>query len=65
MNKIKLSTLRAASLKELESSINAFLEGDEVAGYQLLNATVREVEERTYSSNEEEFNAILTFVKND
>ncbi|ANK37421.1 MULTISPECIES: hypothetical protein [Staphylococcus] len=65
MNKIKLSTLRAASLKELESSINAFLEDDEVAGYQLLNATVREVEERTYSSNEEEFNAILTFVKND
>ncbi|MFP5163893.1 hypothetical protein U9L70_06685 [Staphylococcus equorum] len=65
MNKIKLSTLRAASLKELESSINAFLEDDEVAGYQLLNATVREVEERTYSSNEEEFNAILTFVKYD
>ena len=65
MNKIKLSTLRAASLKELESSINAFLEDDEVAGYQLLNATVREVEERTYSSNEEEFNAILTVVKND
>ncbi|MDK9862125.1 hypothetical protein [Staphylococcus equorum] len=65
MNKIKLSTLRAASLKELESSINAFLEDDEVAGYHLLNATVREVEERTYSSNEEEFNAILTFVKND
>ncbi|PTE42100.1 hypothetical protein BUY79_06660 [Staphylococcus equorum] len=65
MNKIKLSTLRAASLKELESSINAFLEDDEVAGYQLLNATVREIEERTYSSNEEEFNAILTFVKND
>ncbi|OEL08716.1 hypothetical protein [Staphylococcus equorum] len=65
MNKIKLSTLRAASLKELESSINAFLEDDEVAGYQLLNTTVREVEERTYSSNEEEFNAILTFVKND
>ncbi|ALM56926.1 hypothetical protein M4L90_02960 [Staphylococcus equorum] len=65
MNKIKLSTLRAASLKELESSINAFLEEDEVAGYQLLNATVREVEERTYSSNEEEFNAILTFVKYD
>jgi len=65
MNKIKLSTLRAASLKELESSINAFLEDDEVAGYQLLNATVREVEERTYSSNEEEYNAILTFVKND
>ena len=65
MNKIKLSTLRAASLKELESSINAFLEDDEVAGYQWLNATVREVEERTYSSNEEEFNAILTFVKND
>ena len=65
MNKIKLSKLRAASLKELESSINAFLEDDEVAGYQLLNATVREVEERTYSSNEEEFNAILTFVKND
>ncbi|MDG0821201.1 MAG: hypothetical protein L0L52_10405 [Staphylococcus equorum] len=64
MNKIKLSTLRAASLKELESSINAFLEDDEVAGYQLLNATVREVEERTYSSNEEEFNAILTFIKN-
>lgn len=65
MNKIKLSTLRAASLKELESSINAFLEEDEVASYQLLNATVREVEERTYSSNEEEFNAILTFVKYD
>lgn len=65
MNKIKLSTLRAASLKELESSINAFLEEYEVAGYQLLNATVREVEERTYSSNEEEFNAILTFVKYD
>ena len=64
MNKIKLSTLRAASLKELESSINAFLEDDEVEGYQLLNATVREVEERTYSSNEEEFNAILTFIKN-
>ncbi|KRG10056.1 hypothetical protein [Staphylococcus sp. NAM3COL9] len=64
MNKIKLSTLSAASLKELESSINAFLEDDEVAGYQLLNATVREVEERTYSSNEEEFNAILTFIKN-
>ena len=63
MQEVKLSTLKASSLKELESSINAYLKDEEVADYQLLNSTVREVEERAFSSNEEEFHAILTFIK--
>ncbi|AQM41972.1 MULTISPECIES: hypothetical protein [Staphylococcus] len=63
MQEVKLSTLKASSLKELESSINAYLKDEEVADYQLLNSTVREVEERAFSANEEEFHAILTFIK--
>lgn len=63
MQEVKLSTLKATSLKELESSINAYLKDDEVAGYKLLNSTVREIEERTFSANEQEFHAILTFIK--
>lgn len=63
MQEVKLSTLKATSLKELESSINAYLQDDDVAGYKLLNSTVREIEERTFSANEQEFNAILTFIK--
>ncbi|MBF0813423.1 MULTISPECIES: hypothetical protein [Staphylococcus] len=63
MQEVKLSTLKATTLKELESSINAYLQDDEVAGYKLLNSTVREIEERTFSANEQEFHAILTFIK--
>ena len=61
MQEIKLSTIKAHSLKELESSINAYLKDD--SEYKLLNSTIREIEERTFSSDEEEFHAILTFIK--
>ncbi|HLR18429.1 MAG TPA: hypothetical protein VK115_00755 [Staphylococcus sp.] len=64
MDKIKLSTINAATLKDLESKINEYLETEEVAEYKLLSATVREIEERTFVSDEEEFHAVLTFVKN-
>ncbi|MGO3049628.1 hypothetical protein CD110_05010 [Staphylococcus casei] len=64
MQEIKLSTIKASSLEELESSINAYLKDDEVAGYQLLTSTVREIEERTFSANEQAFSAFLTFIKN-
>ncbi|ATH60265.1 MULTISPECIES: hypothetical protein [Staphylococcus] len=63
MQEIKLSTIKAHSLKELESSINAYLKDEEVSEYKLLNSTIREIEERTFSSDEEEFHAILTFIK--
>ncbi|PHK49174.1 hypothetical protein [Staphylococcus edaphicus] len=63
MEEIKLKTLKALSLNELEQEINSFLKTDEVSGYKLLNSTVREVEERTFSANEQEFHAFLTFTK--
>ena len=50
MQEVKLSTLKASSLKELESSINAYLKDEKVVDYQLLNSTVREVEERAFSA---------------
>ena len=63
MQEVKLKTLKAESLNELEASINDYLKNDEVSNYKLLNSTVREVEERTFSANEQEFHAFLTFIK--
>ncbi|WP_436853754.1 hypothetical protein [Staphylococcus caeli] len=63
MQEVKLKTLKAGSLSELETSINDYLKSDEVSNYKLLNSTVREVEERTFSANEQEFHAFLTFTK--
>ncbi|WP_069995819.1 hypothetical protein [Staphylococcus caeli] len=63
MQEVKIKTLKAESLNELEASINDYLKNDEVSNYKLLNSTVREVEERTFSANEQEFHAFLTFIK--
>ncbi|MDW3986820.1 hypothetical protein QI276_02690 [Staphylococcus saprophyticus] len=63
MQEVKLLTLKALSLDDLEKEINNYLKTDEISGYKLLNSTVREVEERTFSANEQEFHAFLTFTK--
>ncbi|HDY9493690.1 TPA: hypothetical protein RRM84_001366 [Staphylococcus argenteus] len=64
MEQIKLKTLTAESLEVLETNINAFLSSEEAANLKLVNITIKEIEERTFPNNEEEFNAILTLSVN-
>ncbi|MGZ1705316.1 hypothetical protein ACXQCF_08625 [Staphylococcus argenteus] len=59
MEQIKLKTFTAESLEVLETNINAFLSSEEAANLKLVNITIKEIEERTFPNNEEEFNAIL------
>ncbi|HEE9784025.1 TPA: hypothetical protein R8G06_000620 [Staphylococcus aureus] len=56
MEQIKLKTFTAETLELLESNINEFLGSEEAAK--------KEIEERTFPNNEEEFNAILTLSVN-
>ena len=60
MEQIKLKTFTAETLELLESNINEFLGSEEAANLKLVNITIKEIEERTFPNNEEEFNAILT-----
>ncbi|WP_445267042.1 hypothetical protein [Staphylococcus aureus] len=48
----------------LEKNINAFLSSEEATNLKLVNITIKEIEERTFPNNEEEFNAILTLSVN-
>lgn len=45
-------------------NINAFLSSEEATNLKLVNITIKEIEERTFPNNEEEFNAILTLSVN-
>lgn len=64
MQQIKLKTFTAETLELLESNINEFLGSEEAANLKLVNITIKEIEERTFPNNEEEFNAILTLSVN-
>ncbi|HHO1933819.1 TPA: hypothetical protein ACRTXC_002286 [Staphylococcus aureus] len=64
MEQIKLKTFTSETLELLESNINEFLGSEEAANLKLVNITIKEIEERTFSNNEEEFNAILTLSVN-
>ncbi|MGZ1765815.1 hypothetical protein ACXQDP_03645 [Staphylococcus argenteus] len=64
MEQIKLKTFTAESLEVLETNINALLSSEEAANLKLVNITIKEIEERTFPNNEEEFNAILTLSVN-
>ncbi len=64
MEQIKLKTFTAETLELLESNINEFLSSEEAANLKLVNITIKEIEERTFTNNEEEFNAILTLSVN-
>lgn len=64
MEQIKLKTFTAESLEVLETNINAFLSSEEAANLKLVNIIIKEIEERTFPNNEEEFNAILTLSVN-
>ncbi len=64
MEQIKLKTFTAETLELLESNINEFLSSEEAANLKLVNITIKEIEERTFPNNEEEFNAILTLSVN-
>ncbi|HHM4005291.1 TPA: hypothetical protein ACROQG_000504 [Staphylococcus aureus] len=64
MEQIKLKTFTAETLDLLEKNINAFLSSEEATNLKLVNITIKEIEERTFPNNEEEFNAILTLSVN-
>ncbi|EYJ29037.1 hypothetical protein V391_02749, partial [Staphylococcus aureus T35615] len=64
MEQIKLKTFTAETLELLEKNINAFLSSEEATNLKLVNITIKEIEERTFPNNEEEFNAILTLSVN-
>ncbi len=56
MEQIKLKTFTAETLELLEKNINAFLSSEEATNLKLVNITIKEIEERTFPNNEEEFN---------
>ncbi|UMT76810.1 hypothetical protein ML435_06090 [Staphylococcus roterodami] len=64
MEQIKLKTFTAETLELLEKNINAFLSSEEAANLKLVNITIKEIEERIFPNNEEEFNVILTLSVN-
>lgn len=64
MEQTKLKTFTSETLELLESNINEFLGSEEAANLKLVNITIKEIEERTFPNNEEEFNAILTLSVN-
>ncbi|MBU6941713.1 hypothetical protein KQA52_11755 [Staphylococcus aureus] len=57
-------TFCTPKLNYLEKNINAFLSSEEATNLKLVNITIKEIEERTFPNNEEEFNAILTLSVN-
>ncbi|RZH70416.1 hypothetical protein, partial [Staphylococcus aureus] len=52
------------TLELLEKNIYAFLSSEEATNLKVVNITIKEIEERTFPNNEEEFNAILTLSVN-
>ena len=62
MQQIKFKTLTEETLESLEKSVNSFLKSQECNGYKLLNITIKQIEERAFPHNDEDFNAILTLV---
>jgi len=62
MQQIKFKTLTEESLESLEKSVNEFLKSQEGNGYKLLNITIKQIEERAFPNNEEDFNAVITLV---
>ncbi|EHJ06646.1 hypothetical protein [Staphylococcus simiae] len=60
MEQVKFKTFTADTLELLEKDINNFLSSDEASQLHLVSITIKEIEERTFPQNEEEFNAILT-----
>ncbi|MGE5069507.1 MAG: hypothetical protein ACM3KJ_02280 [Bacillota bacterium] len=48
----------------LHRSLDLTLSSEEATNLKLVNITIKEIEERTFPNNEEEFNAILTLSVN-
>ncbi|WRN62923.1 hypothetical protein UM876_00025 [Staphylococcus aureus] len=61
---MKLKTFTAENFRVIQKNINAFLSSEEATNLKLVNITIKEIEERTFPNNEEEFNAILTLSVN-
>ncbi|NDQ90450.1 hypothetical protein [Staphylococcus aureus] len=64
MELIKLKTITSGTFELLEKNVNALLGSEEDSNLKLVNITIKEIEERTFPNNEEEFNAILTLSVN-
>ncbi|PTH53836.1 hypothetical protein BU599_12540, partial [Staphylococcus arlettae] len=60
MQQVKLKTVTAKTIEQLEEKINQVLQ--EQAEFQLLNTTIREFESHKYPTTEDEFTAMLTLV---
>ena len=60
MQQVKLKTVTAKTIEQLEEKINQVLQ--EQAEFQLLNTTIREFESHQYPTTEDEFTAMLTLV---
>ena len=60
MQQVKLKTVKAKTIEQLEEEINSVLE--EEAEFQLLNTTIREFEAHKYPATEDAFTAMLTLV---
>ncbi|MGT2596503.1 hypothetical protein ACVQ90_02545 [Staphylococcus aureus] len=60
----KIKTFTAETLELLEKTSILFLSSEEATNLKLVNITIKEIEERTFPNNEEEFNAILTLSVN-
>lgn len=63
MEQIKLKTFTAETLELLEKTL-MLLSSEEATNLKLVNITIKEIEERTFPNNEEEFNAIITLSVN-
>lgn len=60
MQQVKLKTVTAKTIEQLEEKINQVLQ--EQAEFQLLNTTIREFESHKYPTTEDKFTAMLTLV---
>lgn len=63
MQQVKLMTVHASELSQLEQKINEMLGQEELSSYKLLDSTINQQNITKFSAEEQEFNAILTFVK--
>ncbi|WP_251516665.1 MULTISPECIES: hypothetical protein [Staphylococcus] len=63
MQQVKLMTVNASELTQLEQKINEMLGQEELSNYKLLDSTINQQSITKFSAEEQEFNAILTFVK--
>ena len=60
LQQVKLKTVKAKTIEQLEEEINAVLQ--EKTEFQLLNTTIREFEAHKYPTTEDAFTAMLTLV---